>query len=355
MIHLYDTSAMLYIGDSVTRPADDFVSEKLKGLPVRGIRYTLEKLITEQHNTFSEVYAVMDSRTNKNEYYPDYKSQRTPNRDVFVQRELLKYLLPRLGIPMIIQDNMEADDLFYCFIIDKYVKHIKEPYKGHIPNDGIWLHCDDRDLLGCLLDVNIQRVGLKSSTPTVTTANYEAVLSKNGYYVTYNSVLPHELFYGKTSNNLKKISSCDPTAVYFDYLSFCDNQNIDKSRWSLENLMNMFLKYAQGKGMYSDDFYKEIKKRMPVVYPRLSWNNNAIIRGKLDKKFATNFLSLFQERHLCQLLGVPYKSPEEVPSNILDYWISMYRSGVVDVDNFITPDSTFFFSDTSSSGNIGGF
>lgn len=356
MIHLYDTSAMLYIGDSVTRPADDYISEKLKGLPVRGLRYTIEKLITANADNLNTVIAVMDSRTNKNELYPDYKSQRKLNREVFVQRELLKYLLPKLGITMLIQDNFEADDLFYCYIISRYIEHIKKPYSNILPSDGVEIHCDDRDLLGCVMHSRIFRVGLTSKTPTVFVGNYESILQKSGYLIQYNSVLPHEMFYGKQSNNLHKMKTIDANKGYLSFIKFCTENKINNELWSTELIFNKFLVYAKSNNIFEESTFKELEERKPVVFPRLSWDKNkAIVQGKLDKSIATDFLSILQERNLLSMLGLNYKSEEQVNPYLLDKWISLYRSGVIDADSYMTSDSTFYFTDTSLGSNIGGF
>lgn len=354
MIHLYDVSAMLYIGNSVDRPGDDFISEYLKGLPVRGLRYTLEKLITANQLASDDVYAIMDSHTNKNELYPEYKSQRTFDKEIFVQREMIRWLLPRLGITMISQDNFEADDLFYCFIVSKFIQSLKEP--GAIPSDGIQIHCDDRDLLGCIMHPAISRIGLTSKTPAVFSNNYSDILAKSGYFVAYNSVLPHELFFGKASNNLKSIKCAEPKKAYLDFLKF----GMDKYKpemLSMEFVLNNWISFSREQGVYTEEFYTELEERKPVVYPRLNWEKDkAIIKGKLDKHIATDYLSLLREKSLLRMLGLQAKNPEQVNTNLIDKWVSIYRSGVVHVDNFITADSTFFFSDESSgSGNIGGF
>ena len=347
MLHLYDVSALLYIGNSVERPGDDYISEDLHGLPVRGLRYTLEKLMTHAKSSSHEVIAVMDNPTNKRELYPEYKSQRSFNKEIFVQRELIRYLLPYLGITMLSQPQFEADDLFYCYILNMYLDN-------KIPSSGVELHCDDRDLLGCIMTPAIGRVGLTSKTPAVFTNNYSAVLSKDEY-VHYNSILPYTLFFGKASNNLGRIKSFNAKTLYFDFLQFA-SKRFKPELLSTEDVFRLWVDNAKTEQRYEPKVFEEIESRIPVVFPRLNWEpEKAIIKGKLDKNIAVDFLTLLQEKPILRMLGLTPKVSEQVNTTLLDKWISLYRSGVMMVDNCQTADTSFFFDEEDNSGNIGGF
>lgn len=349
MIKLYDISAMLYIGNSVDRPGDDFISEKLNGLPVKGLRYTLEHLISDSQVTSDEIIAVMDSPTNKKEHYNDYKSNRTFNNEVFVQRELLRYLIPNLGINMLSQKEFEADDLFYCFVLDMFTKK-------KIPFDGINLYCDDLDLAGCIVYKSIYRMGLTSKTPMLTCDNYSYILHRHGMSIPYNAVLPFIMFYGKPSNNLKVFKSADHKECFNAFMQFA-NENFKgkENLFSLELVMRKFLEYCQASGLYNEAFFNEVEERIPVVYPRLGWNKDvALIKQKLDKRIATDFLTLLDEKRLLSMLHLKPVSEDSVSKTLLDKWVSIYRSGTTSVDNYVTADSTFFF-EGDTHGNVGGF
>lgn len=349
MIKLYDVSAMIYIGNSVTRPRDDYLSENLNGLPVKGLRYVLEHLISDSQATSDEVIAVMDNPTNKKEFYDGYKSNREFNNEVFVQRELLRYLIPNLGINMLSQKEFEADDLFYCYIMDMYTKH-------KIPTDGINLYCDDLDLVGCVVHPAIYRMGLSSKTPMITVDNYSFMLHRNGMNIPYNAVLPFIMFHGKPSNNLKVFKSADPKECFNAFMKFANNNFKGKEcLFSLELIMRKFLDYCKFNGMYDEAFYNEVESRIPVVYPRLNWNKEiAFIKQKLDKKIATDFLTLLDEKRLLSMLHLDTVSVDSVSKTLLDRWVSIYRSGTTSVDNYVTADTTFFFEDDTH-GNVGGF
>lgn len=349
MIHLYDVSGLLYIGHNVNRPGDDFVSENLKGLPVKGLRYAIEKLVTNTGSSNS-VFAIMDSHTNKSELFPDYKAQRSFNQEIFVQRELLKYLLPMMGIPMICQDNFEADDLFYCYMTDLYVNK-------KIPSSGVVIHSDDRDILGCVLDTRVSRVGLTSKTPTVYPSNYSNVLSNKGF-VAYNSILPYTLFYGKPSNNLGVMKSASPDKLYADFLEY--TRGFSPETLSFEIIFKKWLNDVKSSHRFSDSVIEEIENRMPVVFPRLTWDKSkAINYGEYNEKVVVDILSLLDEGLALKHINPDLRARpiDKIDKSILDKWISIYRSGVTSVDNYVPTDSTFFFSERedSSFSNIGGF
>lgn len=347
MIHLYDVSALLYIGNSVERPGDDFISEELHGLPVRGIRYALEKMSIYFNTPQHQIVAVMDSPTNKRELFEEYKSQRKFNREIFVQREFLRFLLPHLGVTMLSQQQFEADDLFYCYILDLFGSN-------SIPASGINLHCDDRDLVGCIMTPNIGRIGLTSKTPAMFSNNYSAILSKDEY-VHYNSILPYTMFFGKASNNLHRFKSVNPKLAYLDYLNYVGDK-YPAEYLSFSFVFEAWLEDTKQRGEYPDSFYEEVQTRMPVVFPRLDWDKDkAIVNGKLNKEIATDFLTLLQEKSILRMLGLTPKLAEQVNTSLLDKWISLYRSGAMMVDNYQTADTTFFFEEDETGGNIGGF
>lgn len=343
---MFDTSAMLYIGNSVDRPGDDFISEKLGGLPIRGLRYTIERLVTATND--STVIAVMDSKTNKHELYPDYKSQRTFNHEIFAQRELLKFLLPYLGITMLMQDNYEADDLFYNFIIEKY-------FISGI-NENIWLYCDDLDLVGCVMSDKISRFGLTKHTPLLTVDTYSTILHRSGKDIPYNCVLPYILFYGKQSNNLKQIKSVKPAYAFMSYYKFVTTKfNGKEALFSLKQVLDSWISYLKETNEFQEEFFNEIEERIPVVYPRLGYDKDkAFIIGKLENDTASRFLTILEEPNLIEMLGLKKLPYESVQKSILDKWIALYRSGTVHVDSGMTADESFYFS-SDENINVGGF
>ena len=254
---------------------------------------------------------------------------------------------------MIMQDNFEADDLFYAYCITKYLRNAKG--ERVIPFDGIALHFDDRDILGCLMLPSMSRIGLTAKTPVTHSGNYTAVLTKSCKYpVVYNSILPYNMFFGKQSNNLSPMKTAKPLELYLDFLEFTSNR-FKPELFSTEIVMNAWLENLKQSNKFSIDVITEVEKRKPVVYPRLTWNPDiAIIKGNLNKQIAEDYLSLLDERNLLQMYKLRFSNESYTKTYLLDKWISIYRSGVCHIDNNLTADSTFFFNGADA-GNVGGF
>jgi hypothetical protein len=248
---------------------------------------------------------------------------------------------------MISQDQFEADDLFYSFIIDLYLNK-------KIPVSGIAIHADDRDILGCIMSSSIHRIGLTSKTPSVFVENYIDVLSKYGY-VQYNTILPYTLFYGKPSNNLSRMSSCSPADLYKSFINYTKGK-FKTELLSTEAAFRRWFEYAKKEESLGEAVINEIEERIPVVFPRLNWNKNkAIVKGKFNTKVATDMLTLLREDLILKHLNLKSKTVDQVDRTLLDRWISLYRSGAVSVDNFVTADTSFFFEGEMFNGNVGGF
>ena len=85
------------------------------GLPtnaIHGVTNMLRKLMAEYHN--DDICVVFDApgKTFRNELYAQYKAHRPPMpEDLRVQIEPLQQLIRAMGLPLIIEPGVEADDV----------------------------------------------------------------------------------------------------------------------------------------------------------------------------------------------------------------------------------------------------
>lgn len=352
-IYLYDTSAYLYAGDAISKPSDDVLRESLHGLPINGIRYVLRRVLSKKAELNAYVYCAMDSYTNKKDLYDGYKAQRTKNQNVFFQRELLKFVLPKLGIPMLIKNGYEADDLVYTFVQELVLNN-------KLVDQKLTIFSDDFDLAGAVMNQSISKYGIRSDNQEVLTPlNYESLFYAKGKKIPYNMALPYILCFGKPSNNVSRLSTASPEAVFRsiqDYLFgnyVNDNQDLS-NYFSSVYMLDLWFKHSKSIKEFSDEVYNEIELRIPVVYPNLKATDYIDV-GKLDKEFAINFLTLINETSLLNYLGIDNTIiRHDLRDNILNKFLMVYRQGIYHVDNFTTPDSSFFFEDADSM-NVGGF
>ncbi len=86
-----------------------------KGLPtnaIHGVANMLRKLIADYHGDYLTVVFDAPGKTFRNDLYPDYKAHRPPMpEDLRVQIEPLHGIIRAMGLPLLMERNIEADDL----------------------------------------------------------------------------------------------------------------------------------------------------------------------------------------------------------------------------------------------------
>jgi len=86
-----------------------------KGQPtnaIYGVANMLRKLVTDYHSDYLTVVFDAPGKTFRNELYPDYKAHRPPMPDdLRVQIEPLHNLIRAMGLPLIMEAGIEADDV----------------------------------------------------------------------------------------------------------------------------------------------------------------------------------------------------------------------------------------------------
>jgi len=86
-----------------------------KGFPtnaIHGVTTMLRKLIADYHSDYLTVVFDAPGKTFRHELYPDYKAHRPPMpEDLRVQIEPLHRIIRAMGLPLLIEPGIEADDL----------------------------------------------------------------------------------------------------------------------------------------------------------------------------------------------------------------------------------------------------
>lgn len=341
-LFLYDVSGLVYIGNYVKPRRSDVISERLGGLPVGGVKHAISKILGNKRDE-NHLVAVFDSRTDKRENNPEYKGQRTFHPEIFVQQEMLKQILPALGVATICVNNYEADDLFYSIVEDE----LENKRYG-----GVYLCTDDSDISGAIRAPRIARMGLTKKSPFITQSNY-VTLVKSGKTIPYNTVLAYHMFCGKPSNNIHALTG-GGAKLYRDYCDFCNRENVIPELRSTEVCMKCWVRDAYTRGRISIETVKEISSRLPIIYPRILKELPDYHTTNVDKKLATEYLSILYEPQAAVMLGVSTVDINMLERTKLDSWISLYRSGVVSVDNGV-PADTSYFADNTPEGSVGGF
>ena len=143
MIYLYDISAIICSG------AYGRVSKTWNQMyfPTGGLYKAFSYLFRDMKKLKEgdKIIVCFEGKGNiRKDFYPEYKASRRKYRSdlereiVAVQNNALKEYLPKIGIPILYQDGLEADDMIYSVVAQN-------------PEEPITIRADDSDLYDTLL------------------------------------------------------------------------------------------------------------------------------------------------------------------------------------------------------------
>lgn len=333
-VALFDVSALVYAGNAATNPILESKIDFTKGLPVKGVRFALKKILGYAGRGY-EVIGVFDSKTDKSKEFPDFKAQRSYNLDVSIQKKMLEDVLSKFGIQTLREDNYEADDLIYSYI-----------WKNYNELEECLIVAHDLDLCGALINPKIRMVGITNDSPTITVQNYQ-LTAKKGCEILYNTALPFILFLGKPSNNLKPYK--DGRLLYGNFCKWATSNGLQYYTLSYESVMKNFLKFAFGEGLITREDVVELVKRMGVVYPRIT-EEFSIRDSKRDTEFIYTFCRTFGLQEFLSYFKIyNVAGYNKEFDHFLQEWTSRYKSASYAVREGLPADSTFTSEFTTNS------
>lgn len=355
---IYDVSSMIYAGTTSKYGTDYYAKDngnnRLKGLPVGGIKRILNHAFLKLHERCAVLFCF-DSKTIRKEMCAEYKSQRTPNPDVFIQNEMLLEICKRVQIPYLKQDGYEADDLISAVVHAHYTNFSE-----------IEIITGDTDIASNLLSDRVKITGSASIYPNITVRDYQFAISKS-HLVEYNQILPYYFCFGKPSNHVPPLKSSTAACqeVYLDFVKECEAQNIAPAfrseistfaTWLLAKLERQELSAAEVEAYFA---------RAQLVYPR-EVEDPAQIVFKLpgpeelcvsELKKVLKVYELYRIANIYHFDDVTSISP--IPRDMLNnlmHWKTIYEGGGRLVDEDITPDMSQFVNKTTRfTENVGDF
>lgn len=355
---IYDVSSVIYAGNS-TKYGSDFVggervgNDRVKGLPVGGVRRLLQFALLELSGQSSVVF-VFDSHTSKRSAYPEYKSQRTYNPEIAIQKEMAYEIAQRLGIPCMRVDGYEADDLV-ASIVEKEFDNFS----------AIKIVTGDTDLAANITSMKVTIEGAASIYPCIDMNSYPNLI-KSGDVVEYNAVLPYYLFMGKTSNCVKSWKKpAESRALLASFLNWAKGKDINSSEWSKRYVILEWLLEQLDAHALSTDEVQECLARIEVVYPKEyedEYEIPAIDSTDINKYELLFFTRLFSMERIASLYDMrdEYLSMQlitKASEEFLAPYRQMLQSGDTAIAVDSSPDISFFVNRTSNfeSTDIGGF
>lgn len=266
---IFDVSPFIYTGENIT-----YKYSRKKQFPIKGLNYFL-KYLAATLATYDDVLICFDSKSFRKSIDSKYKSNRTPNPDVYAQLELLYTFLPKFGFCCLKQDGAEADDLIFT-CVEKY----KDKYSR------INIYSADYDIAHNVSD-NVNLLAVNSNTMDIKVESFQSILK-----VPYNTITAYKLFNGDKSDNIPSLGSV-ASSLFEIYLFVIQkmnyNQDYSKTREFMEDLLNHI--YPN----YLDDSDIEIiRKRLDLVYPKMidvGYNFQPSNINTIDLSGFTSFLN----------------------------------------------------------------
>jgi len=197
ILELVDTSSAVYAG-SFNQYA--YIPGPIKNtpqgyreqmIPMGGVNQ-LFNLIAHHKTGGTMVFCCDRTPTEKRKKFEQYKSGRSANHNIQVQKGIAEYVLKDCGFEVAYADGYEADDVIYSS-----VKKFKNQY------DHVYIYTADSDLY-FLVDENVSVLPPHSRAKEVTYGNYSYVVNKD-IVTRYNAMPLIKLFKGDPSKGVPPI------------------------------------------------------------------------------------------------------------------------------------------------------
>jgi len=190
---LVDGSSYLYRAYHIPNLQNLHNSEGMPTGAIRGVVSMLKRLLANENPTHIAVVFDAKGKTFRHEMYKEYKANRPPMPDdLQVQIEPLHDLVRTLGLPLICEPGVEADD-----VIGTLAKQVAD--EGH----DVLVSTGDKDMAQLVND----KVTLVN-TMTDTKMDSNGVFEKFG--VTPNQIIEYLALMGDKSDNIPGVPSVGP-------------------------------------------------------------------------------------------------------------------------------------------------
>ncbi|MDA1343433.1 MAG: DNA polymerase I, partial [Proteobacteria bacterium] len=167
-----------------------------KGIPtnaIHGVTNMLRKLIADYHSDYITVVFDAPGGTFRNELYAKYKAHRPPMPDdLRVQTEPLHQIIRAMGLPLIIESGIEADDVMG--VLAKQAE--RQGYE-------IIISTGDKDMAQ-MVNENI----ILENTMSNTRMDIQGVIDKFG--VRPDQIIDYLALVGDTVDNIPGVPNCGP-------------------------------------------------------------------------------------------------------------------------------------------------
>lgn len=187
ILHIFDVSPFLHAGhinkaSKLEKLISTGSSWKTQVTPTGGTSLLFNTLY-EVMGTGDCVFCCDRNPTIKKDMIPGYKSNRTYDRGMEVEKGACEYILEQCGCNVIARAGYEADDIIYSIVKDKYKEY-----------DIIYIYTGDSDLYFMVDD----KVSIRPCSSRAKRVNMDNFKEVTGYE--YNTITLCKILYGDSSD-----------------------------------------------------------------------------------------------------------------------------------------------------------
>lgn len=325
---LIDANPFLHVGANAKHTSD----KRVLKFPVGGIEYLMNYTIKQVMKQF-DIILFFDSKTDRKEIMPEYKSNRIENPEVSIQRKSLLELLGRCGFQVEKHDGFESDDLIHWAV--------KQNYNNY---DSIIIATNDADL-SCNIDA-VGRVQIKSPStiaPDINRMNYTSAVNRDNA-IQYNTITPYKVFYGDKSDNIKRFEAKTPNLnnglLFTHFVDWMKKKGYPEDKFSEASLMAMWAKENQ-ETLVKEDIV-ELIRRMKIFYPKSCTLDLTYKPTALNMEMLQNLLSLFRLKESLEMLKLKMIPHDDNMKRYLFKMSSALSDGTYAIDENLPLVSTAF-------------
>lgn len=324
-LEIFDVSPYVYTGTAA-------IEQQYYGLPVGGIKLLLAD-ITLAFGRGNSVVLAFDSKTNKKELYPSYKSNRTPNRAVLIQLQFLLEHLQYAGLHCYKFDNVEADDIVDWAIFQNVLNY-----------QGVVIHGNDHDLLHSLTENAIYKP-IRKSENIISTSSFSLLADKDRE-IPYNLISADKVFFGCKSDCIRPFKSASGISnkqLFDAYVQLLTDHELIDDYWETVSKNNL-LYFIENSELFTDSDRSELRVRVDLVFPLDCPEGVQIIPNvvkDLNKDAYGNLLTMVKDMGGIRTLRLRFQEIQGIFLESIKEYASRYKTGSVSVDSNLEVEPSY--------------
>lgn len=320
---IFDVSPFIHS----SRHVDKYANLKQYGFPVGGIRYFMKYLTSELARDRDVICTFDDSSSFRRDMLKDYKSGRTQDPIVNIQRDLLFETLIKCGVSCYREKSYEADDLIYTAVQQNKANY---HYVSVFGNDYDLAHNVDEN--------KVIFQSMSSNTNNINANNFRNSVQK-GEYIAFNTISAYKSLCGCSSDSIPAFKAGDGETGLSIYKKFAQYMETTMSQFGTKVSTDprILLSFLKTLGTLTPEDFKQILIQVNLAYP-----STAPVEVKpsnlkdIDKYLMAQFIYSTKCDEAIRNLEYKFTMPSEESTERLKKLARNLNTGEFAVDNSLT-------------------